>query len=201
MSVDSHLQHVSNLYHRYIQEVSSEVMAISDKCAFLIYKKIKEIQPKAVADLGSGFSTFVMFMATPPDVPICVLDSSRTWLARTREFCRQHVPPGLFQRPQVYWIYTNAMDPDNTEYPPPGFVADFVFFDIDMSEYRQHYLSVLSRITRPGSVICFDDMHKPCVFETVQKYSWEWKKILPPVNLTEIKDRFGRFQAMATCVA
>lgn len=190
-------------YGDYLEKISSECMAISLECAYLLHRKIESIRPRSVADLGSGFSTFVMLVSTPPEVPVCVVDSSRTWLARTREFCERSVPQEKLAGRTIHWLRIDALDQDAVDFDvlPKGFKAEFVFFDIDSSKYRTLYLPLLAQITGPGSVVCFDDMHKPTIFEMAQKFSREWKKTLPPVAVESAKDRFGRFQAIATCVA
>jgi predicted O-methyltransferase YrrM len=80
-------------YREYCLNVSRRSMALSiETCAYLWWL-CDELQATAVADLGSGFSSYVtrMYAADAAhDVRVVSVDDNAHWLANTRRFLTDH---------------------------------------------------------------------------------------------------------------
>jgi predicted O-methyltransferase YrrM len=77
-------------YRTYCRFVSKRSMAISIETAAFVAWLCATTQPAKAADLGSGFTSFVLRHCGVRTV--ASVDDSATWLGRTRAFCdSQHV--------------------------------------------------------------------------------------------------------------
>jgi len=137
----------------YISSVSNDVMAASiELCAFMdVLCQISA--PGRVADLGSGFSSFVLrsyaAAATTP-CEVHSVDDHAGWLGRTKEYLEGH---GLTADNLWHW-------PDFISQIEPG-SFDVVLHDMGSMEFRAESLSQVLTLVKSGGHVILDDVHKP----------------------------------------
>ena len=141
------------LHHRrYVSTVSSEdVVASLETCTFM-YVLCDVLKPGRIADLGSGFSSFVFrTWAKQTDAPaeIWSVDDSDQWLAATREYLAGE---GLSDEHVVSWDEFVAADLGR---------FDFVFHDIgEKIPKRIELFPKAMSLAGPGGAVVLDDVHK-----------------------------------------
>ena len=137
------------MYRDYLG-VSSEEMAISLQTAAFLAALCEHLTPDSIIDLGSGFSSAVVrrFAATcAGDVPVVSVDDSPEWLEATARFLRAHQLP---DNDLVTWAEVLASPPTP---------AQLVVHDLGPMALRAQALGDVSRLTAPGGITVFDDMH------------------------------------------
>ena len=137
----------------YITHVSNDVMAASvELSAFLqIFCELR--QPHKVADLGSGFSSFVLRRyASKAKTPCEVhsVDDHEGWLDKTREYLRGHKLDA-----DNVWLWSEFI----AQAEPGSF--DMVLHDMGSMEFRAESLREVLTLTRTGGHVVLDDVHKP----------------------------------------
>jgi predicted O-methyltransferase YrrM len=141
--------------HRtYTRAVSPDPIAISLELAVFLGVVCDATTPRAILDLGSGFSSYV-FRAyakstnTEPAPVVHSVDHSREWLAETRRFLE---PRGVDCR------HLETFD-DFVAADKPRF--DLVLVDIADLGTRVRMIDLVLESCRPGGMIVIDDMHVP----------------------------------------
>ena len=147
-------------YHqRYTKDVSFSSMAISLKLAIFLDVICNMIKPKAILDLGSGFSSFVFrrYAADAASKPItCSVDDSPEWLQKTRDFLLSHNTDT-----ENLFLWDSFVENNNT-------IFDFILHDLSAGEKRNATLNKALKFLKPGGVIVLDDAHSP-VHDTYMK--------------------------------
>lgn len=175
--------HVLKPYYKdYTSHVSPDGMAISLELASFILTFCQLIKPRTIADLGSGFSSFVFryYAANAPfGINVWSVDDDTIWLAKTRKFLSANkvstknlLPFSRFQK--MHQKY------------------DLVLHDMGTMEMRLETVSFAIRLASSGGFIILDDMQLPMYAPTP-------KKIIKKSGFTAYstrqytKDRYGRF--------
>jgi predicted O-methyltransferase YrrM len=138
-------------YNKYVKEVSNRVMAASMECCVFLMVMCKDIKPKKVLDLGSGFSSYALRYYKNKyykDMEVWSVDSNDKWLLKSKQFIKDY---GL--NTDHFYTWEEMMDIDEK--------FDLVFLDIDASKNRPAYLKpVIENFMTSDSFILLDDMHK-----------------------------------------
>uniref|UniRef100_A0A7C4LNN7 Class I SAM-dependent methyltransferase n=1 Tax=Schlesneria paludicola TaxID=360056 RepID=A0A7C4LNN7_9PLAN len=179
------LQHA---YDDYVTRVSTRKMAVSWETACLLYSLAGVLQPRAILDLGSGFSSFVLrSYAARAEHPCCVtsVDDNRHWLKQTETYLRQS---GLPDDGLLHW--------DDFAPLAPQARFELVFHDLGNLETRAAVLPVVLPCLTPGGVLVLDDMHKHRFRRKAQRHARQagWRVLSARVHTL---DDLGRFSEIA----
>lgn len=140
-------------YSEYVREVSEADMAMSMEAAVFLLLFCRAEKPQRVADLGSGFSSYVLRLyrdEADEGVETFSADDHPGWLEKTREFLRSR---GQDDSGVMHW------DDFRTTVKEKQLGFDLIFHDLgDMATRRGAFDDVL-KMTRKGLCIV-DDMHK-----------------------------------------
>jgi predicted O-methyltransferase YrrM len=123
-------------------------MAMSLETAAALAVLIEASGARRIADLGSGFSSFVVRKAAP-DAEAWSVDDSDDWIEVTRAYLReQEVDTGQLLSWKEFLDRTQQMR------------FDLVFHDLGSMETRIATLADAIRLVKPGSGwLLLDDMH------------------------------------------
>ncbi len=170
-------------YNRYVHEVSRADMAASLELSAFLLAWCRVEKPKRLLDLGSGFSSYVfrLYASQTVGVYVCSVDDDVRWLDRTRRFLSDYplTPDGLVPLA------------DFLEKPSPKHF-DLIVHDLNFVEVRIRYIDWVVGLAKKGSIIIFDDVHKPDYRITLlRKLRSHRVRVytLEPVT----RDRFQRF--------
>lgn len=135
-------------YQTYCQGVSVRSMALSIETCAYVWWLCDTVRARRVADLGSGFSSYVLraYAADAAYQPVQVdsVDSDRGWLTATRDFCRtQDQPDGGFMLGPK-WAGSD------THY-------DVVVNDYDSGPTREAFADLAAQKLTAAGVVVFDD--------------------------------------------
>lgn len=134
-------------YRTYCTTVSKRSMALSiETCAYLWWLCDTKVAT-TVADLGSGFSSYVLRRyATESGRSVVVhsVDSDPEWLERSRQFSVEHGQDGDGFMLGDDWLTL-------------GVEYDVVLNDYDRGDVREAYAGHGADRLKPGGVIVFDD--------------------------------------------
>jgi predicted O-methyltransferase YrrM len=141
--------------HRsYTRTVSPDPIAISLELAVFAAVVCEATRPRAILDLGSGFSSYVFrsyakSTKTPPAPVVYSVDTSTEWLAETRRFLEDR---GLDGHNLLAWDDFLGAD-------KPRF--DLVLVDMADLGTRVRMMDLVLESCAPGGMIVVDDMHVP----------------------------------------
>jgi predicted O-methyltransferase YrrM len=141
-------------YREYTSTISPDPIAISLELAVFLAVACEATRPRAILDLGSGFSSYVFRSyvkrsgATAPPV-VYSIDQSTRWLDETRRFLDAR---GLDSTNLLTWDDFLASD------RPP---FDLVLQDIADLGTRLEMINRVIGECRPGGMVIIDDMHVP----------------------------------------
>lgn len=169
----------------YTATVSTPEMAVSLKLAGLLDSLIQLNEPARVADLGSGFSSFVARTAGTGRQVVASVDDSEEWLGATARFLSSH---GVSTEMMSVWDRFAVEEKD-------GF--DLVLYDMGPNRERHLHLDAVVRMTHPGGLILIDDCHKTRYREHLSAFfaSHPSIDVLDLRNLTI--DEYGRYTWVA----
>ena len=140
-------------HQTYTTTVSNDVHAASVEIAAFLQLFCELSQPSKMADLGSGFSSFILrryASKTDPTPNVYSVDNHEGWLGKTREYLAGH---GLNTDNVMVWD-------DFIAGAEPG-SFDMVFHDMGFMDFREQTLEPVLGLTKPGGHIILDDVHKP----------------------------------------
>lgn len=182
---DSAMRELRPAYDRYVAEVSEADMAASLETMGLVLALCRGLEPARVADLGSGFSSYVLRLwAGDSGARVYSVDDNPAWLAKTRDFL---AADGLEADRLMTWEAFQALPREE----PAG--LDLVFHDLgDMATRRAAFDWILAKA--PGVPVLVDDVHKRKGEHFFQAARTAGRELLPLKDLT--LDRFGRFSAL-----
>jgi predicted O-methyltransferase YrrM len=152
-------------YADYTASVSPAPITIALDLAVFLRVLCQQLQPRAILDLGSGFSSYVFRSAPPREASsgppaIYSVDDSRAWLEKTRAFlAAHHLDAGQL----ATWDDLRAAraTPSSPGPSTPG-PFDLVLHDIATLDLRLARLDDVIDSCRPGAGwIVIDDMHVP----------------------------------------
>jgi hypothetical protein len=138
-------------YRAYVAEVSAPEMAISLEFACLVWVWLDRLEPGSVADLGSGFSSYVVRALRRDSgraLRIVSVDDAEPWRAKTRRFLEAE------QLPADELISWEA-------FVARGDTFDCVLHDLGTLAVRLATLPhALARCASSGTLL-LDDAHRP----------------------------------------
>jgi len=159
-------------YHElYTLSTSTREMTISLKTAETIMRNLLERRPMRIADVGSGFSSFVAAkFAFDNTARVDIFDEDPKWLYKTEQFIKGQ---GYHTSRISYKPFSefNAND------------YDFIFFDT----CGDNRVKNLKKLKGCKAFIILDDCHRSEYEKEVNKLGF---KVL---KLTDETDEFGRF--------
>jgi len=174
-------------YERYISEVSRDYMAISLELSSLLAVFCDVNRPVTIADLGTGFSSFVLrryARESGLNVGVWSVDDSTEWLGKTLEFLNRH---GLDHENVLTW--------DNFVGQGHG-GFDLILHDLGSMETRAKTLPYVLSLANPGGWVILDDVHiteyAPIAKKTVRESGLDLYSLR---GFT--RDKFGRFASLA----
>jgi predicted O-methyltransferase YrrM len=173
-------------YDHYVKEVSVPNMAASLELAATLLSICQVSGYKKLADLGSGFSSFVLryYATTNNDVVVYSIDDHREWLEKTRSYL---VTSGVSDE------HLMTLD-DFIGGNFSGF--DCIIHDLNFVEVRINYIMTLLPKLSPTGILILDDMHKPDYrHEVLRKLKTEPFDVYDLSDIT--KDSFGRYTMVA----
>jgi predicted O-methyltransferase YrrM len=141
VSLEGFRQALIPAYIDYCQHVSKRSMAISIETATFVAHLCRRRRVQMVADLGSGFSSYVLRRYSPA---VTSIDDSSEWLDRTTAFLRKY---GLHQGMLVGWDEWTA---DDDRY-------DLIVHDFSSGELREQSMWTAAGRLAPGGMVVFDD--------------------------------------------
>jgi predicted O-methyltransferase YrrM len=144
---------ITPLHQTYTTTISNDVHAASVEIAAFLELFCQISAPKKVADLGSGFSSFIVrryAASVEPQPEVYSVDNHADWLEKTREYLRAQ---GVSADNVLIWD-------DFIAQAEPG-TFDMVFHDMGFMDFRAETLEPVLGLTRPGGHIILDDVHKP----------------------------------------
>jgi predicted O-methyltransferase YrrM len=169
-------------YIDYVFTVSSAEHAISLPLAAFLLTACETLEPGAVLDLGSGFSSYVLrryAAARTPKARAVSVDDDRAWLAKTAAFLAAAELP---REELVHW----------SEFAGADGAFDLVFYDLGTWAQRLDAVSTALRAGKPGALIVLDDLHVPAYREAVERELVA--AALTPYDLSPFTiDEFGRY--------
>ncbi|MCO5732810.1 O-methyltransferase [Rhizobium sp. SSA_523] len=130
-------------------------MVTSPPAAQLLAFLIQAIGGKSVLEIGTytGYSALAMALALPPGGQLVALDISDTWTTTARRYWRE---AGVADRIVLkLGDAVQSLQQLLADEGEGGF--DFTYIDADKGNYDAYYEHSL-RLTRPGGLICFDNM-------------------------------------------
>lgn len=167
------------LHQKYVSEVSSPEMAASlELCAWMA-QLCGNAKFKTLADLGSGFTSYVLRRYAQPSSSVWSVDDSAPWLEKTRTYLqRQGVNDAGLSLPDAFYA-------DETRF-------DFILLDLNFVEERIHHVERVLAKTKPGGLVIFDDVHKIDYQQALLRKLSGHQGTL--IDLTPVTyDRFKRF--------
>lgn len=142
---------LKDLHHTYISSVSTESMAVSLDLSVLMYALCRQLEPKSILDLGSGYSSAVLryYAVNCPTVPkVVTVDDSSQWLKQTELFLSSHHLPTDCM---IDWDSFSRLAP--TQF-------DFIFYDLGhVRELRTKAFRQILQYAGPGGILVLDDMN------------------------------------------
>jgi SAM-dependent methyltransferase len=168
----------------YINSISSPEMAMSLELANFIFSYCLVKNPKKVADLGSGFSSFLFrFYKENIDNELVAysVDDSEDWLVKTKDY-----------------LLGNKVNVDNL-FTLTDFINlklenqfDVVLLDLNFVEIRKNYIRFSFDLLQEKGFLIIDDVHKVEFLRDVKAFFSSGSRKL--INLQkQTKDKFLRF--------
>lgn len=168
-------------YITYCRFVSKASMAISLETAAFIAYLCDAFHPTKAADLGSGFTSYVLRRCLVPTV--ASVDDDPGWLGRTKAFCAsQHVDStDGFHGPE--WRDTDER-------------YDLIVHDYAKGPVREEWMTVAAEHLSPTGMILFDDAqhagHRAEMVRVCEQYGLATHDVYD-ITLDEV----GRFALLA----
>jgi hypothetical protein len=158
-------------YEQYTTSVSTREMAISMQTAETIIRFLEERRPNKIADVGSGFSSFVIAKyAFETGARVDIFDESPKWLYKTEQFIRgQGYNTGNIS-------YRPLSEFNSNEY-------DFIFFDT----FRNDRVKNIGLLKGSKAFIILDDCHRQEYEKAAEKAGFRL------VKFSNEADQYGRF--------
>jgi len=134
----------------YVTTVSSPEMAVSLESSLLLYQLAITKKPKFALDLGAGFSSYILRLASKNSSGFIVysVDDDLNWLAKTHNYLAQN------------GLYTNNVIGIDAFKKITDVTFDIILLDLNFVEVRKNYIKTSIDITNKNGLIVFDDTHK-----------------------------------------
>ena len=166
----------------YVSTVSTAEMAVSLETAAYLLWLCRTREPASIADLGSGYSSFVLRQhADHKGVRVVSADGDQRWLEKSRRFIREQ---GLGDSDMVHWADL------------AGGKFDLVSHDLGSQEFRSQTAMQAFDLLASGGVMVIDDVHNVELWgrgrRAAVSHGRRWASLY-----RETLDHFGRFAALA----
>jgi predicted O-methyltransferase YrrM len=177
---------IENYYTEYVNNISRADMAASLELTSFLQGVIKFNNFSRIADLGSGFSSYVfrLIARETPTTYVCSVDDNENWLDKTREILAGH-------NLSVKGVMSLADFIKNDERD-----FDLLLLDLNFVDVRKEYIKLSIERCKQGGMVIFDDVHKPEFMLEVLKQTRN-----AGVRLYSLKDQtidsFGRYALLA----
>lgn len=172
-------------YYDYCNRYSEKIQVISLEQASFLLNACRTIQPKRIADLGSGFSSYVVrkYLMENKNCQVISVDDHEMWLSKTSVFLTERNMP----------VNNLVLASDFYSMSEQG-SFDLIFYDLGIMQVRKEYfqptLALLSKSS--GAMMLIDDVHKDDYRSVV--YNYLKSKGIEFLNLKKITlDEFGRY--------
>lgn len=177
-------QRLAEEHQRYVTSVSTEAAAASLETCVFLWVLCDALQPRRIADLGSGFSSYLFrtwaHQANAP-VEVWSADDDPEWLARTAAFLQGH---DLETRRLLSWEAFAAEDRGT---------FDLVFHDLGSMPTRVRTFGQAILLAGEAGAVLLDDVHKRKKYRQfardellrLGRDSYDLKSLL--------QDRYGRY--------
>jgi hypothetical protein len=178
---------VRAMHATYTTTISTPVAAISLELAHLVVELLHRLQPQVAADLGSGFSSYLLRQYAAQCGHACTIyscDDEPFWLEKTAEFLRAQ---GLGTEGLLLW--------DNFTAQHGSVVPELLLHDMGHSGRRIAEMPRVLDWAARGSVVILDDMQKPAVREVALAGIRERRLVGYDLSLVAY-DSYGRFPWM-----
>jgi len=169
-------------HNEYINTISSPEMAASFELCILLYKLAITSKPKMALDLGAGFSSYVLRLASHNSTNFTVysIDDDSAWLQKTISYLKAN---------ELQTNNVMSMD-DFKKLPDLNF--DLILLDLNFVEVRKDYIDPSISMLNKNGLLIFDDTHKIEYLRIVKE-----KSLKNNINLFDFKnstlDSFKRF--------
>ncbi|MHC4551015.1 MAG: O-methyltransferase [Planctomycetota bacterium] len=147
-------------YEEYVATVSTPGMAASLELSCFLAALCARTAPRRLADLGSGFTSFVLrryAAAAEPPVTVHSVDDDAAWLEKTRAFLAHH---------RLATDHLHTWDGFRAAEHEP---FDLVVHDLGTLETRAASMPMALGLARQGGLVVLDDMHKRKVEEAARR--------------------------------
>ena len=173
-------------YDEFIDSVAIDWMAISLELGAFLLTWCQVMKPKKIADLGTGFGSFVfrLYASEEEGVTVYSVDDDPSWLAKTQDFLTRY---DLSIEHTMVWEGFHLQD-------PRGF--DLILHDLGPMETRDETLPFALSQLKPGGFCLIDDMHK-------EDFTVKARKIIKDANADMYtlskytKDKYRRYSTLA----
>lgn len=172
-------------YVQYVSEISSAEMAASYECIALLKMMCNLYCFKKILDFGSGFSsyTFRKYALTDNTVQVCSVEDDKLWLEKTGRYLSSQ---------KVGTEKLMSLD-DFIMADEKNF--DLIFFDLNLVDVRQNFISLVVERCKPGGMIIFDDVHKRDYLYDILRQ--QCSNVLQFYDIRPLTlDQFGRFSLL-----
>jgi predicted O-methyltransferase YrrM len=170
-------------WREYTRTVSSPPMAVSLQAAALCAYLCEHLQPRRIADLGSGFSTVVFARhARTTACDVVSVDDDDGWLRRTEHH---------LDRLGLRVAFLGGLGDFE-----PSAAFDLVFYDLGRMPVRERRLQWATSLVAEGGLVVIDDLHKPDYAEQVRRHARAENLQLIELRAATV-DRFGRYVGVA----
>jgi predicted O-methyltransferase YrrM len=173
-------------HETYVTSVSSPEMAASLEVSVLLDYLCRVMNPEAILDLGSGFSSFVFrrHAQQTGNTTVVSVDDNASWLSKTKEYLAGHDLPT-----------DRLVELSNFDFSDYQSAFDLVFHDLGSMEVRKETLPVVLETCCRNGLIVLDDIHKDHYLKHVHRtLDAAPYKFYHARDMTE--DEFGRFSAL-----
>jgi predicted O-methyltransferase YrrM len=151
---------LAEAYAAYVAEISDPVFTISLELSALLLALCRHLRPATIADLGSGFSSYVFQLYAAESggsIRVVSVDDSPFWLEKTRSFL---AGMGLAEQELVLWDdFRHAVAPE----------FDLVSYDLGELTVRAETLEEAASLVAPAGLLVIDDFHIPAYRAHVER--------------------------------
>lgn len=179
---DFYMKELRGLFNDYITSVSTKRMAASLETVSYLLALCDVFKPKAILDLGSGFSSVgFRWYCKQKGYPLGLVsvDTNEDWLKKTIKYCKKLDLP-LFDFET--WDYIKKFEIE----------FDLIFIDLGYSKERpSFYETIFSNFVNKKTIVVFDDAHKSAC--QISKFMKNFKKKEVDIkDLTQDNKRYCR---------
>jgi predicted O-methyltransferase YrrM len=187
-TAESARENLAASHREYVETVSDAENAMSLELAGVLDAICELLAPRRIADLGSGFSSFVIRRYAdraerPPDAVVSVDDDVR-WLDRTRDYLTGH---GLDASNVETWDTFSSRKDER---------FDLIFDDFSGFQVRVQTLGEVLERLAPDGMAVLDDLHTAS-FRSAVALETQARGLRTFSLRSLTRDRFSRYAVVA----